>query len=158
MDEHNTTIESVCGFLEADGFHYRMCEDELSVELGFTGQDCRFLAMICVVGDPPRSSLLVLVRNPVVVPEEYRRAVAEAIIRANYGHVLGCFDLDMSDGELLFRASMPLNDGMLAEDQCRSLLYSSFAAADRYNRAFNRLVYGDDTSPAEVIAEVEMAD
>ena len=84
--------------------------------------------------------------------------MAETIARANHRVLLGHFALDMSDGELSFRANLLVVDGLPTHDQVGHLLAGSCWAVDRYHRAGIRLVYCDDLSPAEVIAEVEMAD
>ena len=96
--------------------------------------------------------------SPVVVPETRRVEMAETVTRANYGLLLGGFQLDMSDGELVFHASMPVPDGAVTCEQFHQLFDASAWSVSTYARAFNRLLYGDDLSPAEVIAEVEMAD
>ena len=92
-----------------------------------------------------------------IVPEDRRREFAEAVVRANYTLMLGRFDLDLRDGEMEFHNCMPVAGGEITTEQFGDLLYSSIVTADRYARAFYRLLYGDDLSPAEVIAEVEMA-
>ena len=94
---------------------------------------------------------------PVVIPEARRPVVAELIARINYGLMLGGFALDLSDGDLHFRVTMPLADAELTQEQFAHLLGASLWSADRYQKAFCRLLYGDDLSPAEAVAEVEMA-
>ena len=110
-----------------------------------------------VSGETPNTTLVLIVRNALIVPEDQRVRMAELITRANFGFYIGSFDLDFSDGELVFRASMPAPDGCFTQEQCRSLIYTAMSTMDRYNHAFHRLIYGDDISPAEAVAEVEMA-
>ena len=155
MDQASMTMGLVCGYLDAQEWSYRLREDKPALETGVSGETCVFSICITVVGDP--ANLGVLIYLPMIVPEARRLEMAEAITRANYDLLNGCFELDFSDGELRYRASMPLADGTVTEEQFRELLFYAIAMADQYARAFNRLLYGDDLSPAEVIAEVEMA-
>lgn len=155
MDQASMTMELVCGYLDAQDWSYRVRADKPSLETGVAGETCVFSISVTVVGDP--ANLGVLVHLPMLVPEARRVELAEAITRANYDLLNGCFEMDFSDGELRYRASMPIVDGFVTEKQFRELLYYAITMADRYARAFNRLLYGDDLTPAEVIAEVEMA-
>lgn len=116
------------------------------------------LAPFCVrIGTGPEDDYVgVMVFLPLFVPEAKRTQMADAINRANFGMMLGCFEMRTSDGLVAFRVGMPVVDGDLTERQFRSLLVTAFQTADQYYRAFARLVFADDLSPAEVVAEVEM--
>ncbi len=156
MNNPNTTMDLVCQFLDERDFIYRVADDGNAVATGFEGRTAPFSVRVAVLDDPVR--LGVFIRVPVIVPEESRLPMAEAIVRANDGLLAGCFDLDMSDGTMGYRAVMPVADAQVTRDQFRDLLYGAIAIADQYHRAFNRLLFGDDLSPAEVIAEVEMSE
>lgn len=150
------TLDQLCKVLEDDGFGYNVREDGPAIETGFRARTGAFRLVIFLREDPPL--LGAIVRIPEVVPEAKRPAVAEALARANFGLSLGCFELDMSSGEMDFRVSMPTACGDVSREQFRSLLGAAMWTTDRYHRAVCRLLYGDDLSPAEVIAEVEMAE
>ena len=55
-------------------------------------------------------------------------------------------------------AGMPTGDDCVSESQVACLFEAAVWTAARYHRAFGRLLYAVDLSPAEVVAEVEMAD
>jgi len=48
---------------------------------------------------------LIFTVAPVVIPEEHRLKMAEFISRANYGLILGNFEIDFLAGELRFKAA-----------------------------------------------------
>jgi hypothetical protein len=155
VERRSETLDRVCEFLDGQDWKYSISEDDSSIHTGFRDESGSFFLKIVAPECPP--VLGVIVNLPLAVPENRRVAMAEAVARANYGLLLGCFDLDMSDGELGFRAVMPLEEAAPTEGQFGVLLLVSCATAVRYYRAFSRLVFCDDLSPAEVIAEVEMA-
>ena len=155
MGSEAQILEVARSVLEEQGLPCSLRNDGSGVETGFRSSTGVFSAWITARDEPPL--LRVVVRIPVVVPEPRRVEMAETVARANYGLLLGGFQLDMSDGELLFQASMPVADAAVTCDQVRHLLDASVWSVSTYFRAFNRLLYGDDLSPAEVIAEVEMA-
>ena len=107
--------------------------------------------------DEPRELAWVNVILPLVVPEKLRASAAETVVRVNESVLVGGFTLRMSDGFLSFRSTLPLAGSTLTLAQFNALWHASLGAAVMYHRAFARLVYGDDLSPAEVVAEVEMA-
>ncbi len=148
-------IKEVAGYLEQDGMRFTVRDDEPAIEAAFRLKSLSVDVRLVAVDAPLRFCALVAL--PLIVPEDRRPAMAEAVTRANYGMWLGNFDLGMSDGRLGFRIAVPVADGTLTLEQFRYLVGIALGTVDRYHRAFCRLVYADDLSPAEVIAEVEMA-
>ncbi|MCO6439048.1 MAG: hypothetical protein J5J06_18300 [Phycisphaerae bacterium] len=157
MNAENQILNLVRECLDADGCRCRLLEDLPAVELDVSLESVFCAVRVAVLGESPYSVPHVAVRNALIVPEDARPTMAEAVARANFGLSLGCFQLDMSSGRLLFCVGMPVADGVVGPDQFRGLAHCALDTMNRYNRAFHRLIYGDDLSPAEVIAEVEMA-
>ncbi len=62
----------------------------------------------------------------------------------------------MHSGDLYFHAAALLSDAGLSAEQLHTVLGLALSLSDRYYRAFARLLFADDLSPAEAIAEVEM--
>ena len=47
----------------------------------------------------------------VFAPEDKRHLVAELLTRANFGMIIGNFEMDFSDGELRFKTSLDVEGG-----------------------------------------------
>jgi hypothetical protein len=154
MTKYNPTLDMLCKFLDEDQVSYRTRDDGERIDLSFTTRTAVFQAQIACPSD--EDLLGVFITLPVLCPEALRVKMAEATTRANYGLWFGSFHMDMSDGQMLYVSCMPTGEAGVSGEQFRRLLYGALTAADRYLRAFNRLIYADDLSPAEVIAEVEM--
>jgi hypothetical protein len=155
MDERKVTIELISQFLDARQWRYRLTEDG-RIETGFQGKVARFPVRIWL-RDAPVLALTAVIDLPFIVPSERRVQAAEGVIRANFSSGPSRFDLDMSDGSIHCVAILAICDSTLTQEQFDALFNNALGLADRYFRAFARLLYGDDLSPAEVIAEVEMA-
>jgi len=98
--------------------------------------------------------LLFYCRAPLEAPEKRRRAVAELFARINYGMVICCFELDLSDGEMRARAAIDyefieLNHGFL-----RNLSYAVVVTMDRYLPAILRVIHAE-MDPEEALADIE---
>lgn len=152
MERAQEILDRVCGYLDTDEVGYSVREDEYVIHSAFEGDTAYYNLAIYV----HENVLGFSVRLPLRAPEEKLPALAETVARANFGLLLGAFRLHYREGRIVFRVGMPIADGELTYEQFRTLAGSSLHTADRYHRAFLRLLYGDDLSPAEVIAEVEM--
>ena len=78
--------------------------------------------------------LLAYALVPLRVPEASRPAIAEAITRANYGLLLGNFEMDFGDGELRFKVTLDLAGVALTTPMIADVLAASLAAATSTTR------------------------
>lgn len=155
MCDARTLIGQVSEMLEKDRVRHRLSADDAVIRMGFRGKSGGFPVIILAREGP--LALLIVFQIPLLVPEAKRPAMAEALTRANYALGIGRFEMDFSDGELLFTAAIPLADASLTGRLFRTVLCTAMDQCDDYHRAFGRLLFNDDLSAAEVIAEVEMA-
>lgn len=153
--ERTTLLGRIEGFLAKHQLPYRLVDDPAYVEARVRGATARFALEVRVDDDP--LAIYAIVRIPFVTPPDLRPAMAETIARINSGLALGRYLLDFGQGDLTFRAALVVADGTVTDEQIHNLLYRSLATVDRYHRALARLIFADDLSPAEVVAEVEMA-
>jgi hypothetical protein len=91
---------------------------------------------------------------PVRVPAVLLPAVAEYLTRANWGLLMGNFELDYSDGEVRFKTSIQLNNTPMTADLLRPLVMGNVAAMDKYLPGLQAVVALQKT-PIEAIAEIE---
>ncbi|MDM8007631.1 MAG: YbjN domain-containing protein [Phycisphaerae bacterium] len=155
MCEPRMILQQMIAFLEARQVNYRLNGDQTVIEIWFT---CATAKVLVTVSVHPSGTLCVVTHVPVVIPEGRRTAMAELIARINYDLLVGGFALNLSDGNLHFRITMPLADAELTQEQFDRLIGTSLWTVERYFKAVCRLLYGGDLSPAEAVAEVEMAD
>jgi len=94
---------------------------------------------------------------PIRVPENKRTAMSEFITRANYGMIIGNFEMDFSDGEIRFKTSMDVENSELTSSMVRAAVYWSIAMMDRYLPGFLR-VLGGNVSAEAAIDEIERED
>lgn len=141
-----SAIEQV---LDEDHLAYELADDHLRVRAlapngewiviaQWTDSDAQ-LAVYCVCA--------------LAIPPARRAALMELVTRANYGLRLGCFELDLDDGELRFRASVDFEGTTPSPAIARSLLYTAVATMGRYAPALVDVVDGADAKDA--IAAVE---
>ena len=91
---------------------------------------------------------------PVTAPEDKRQAVAEFIARANYGMILGNFELDFSDGEIRYKTSIDVGNDKITYELIRQVVYSNVMMMDKYQSGIMSLIYSY-LSPEDAIEQIE---
>jgi hypothetical protein len=91
---------------------------------------------------------------PMAMPDFKRDAVAEFVTRANYGMIIGNFELDYNDGEVRYKTSLDVEGTYLSPPLIRQAVYANVLMMDRYLPGILSLVYTGIT-PAEAVAQVE---
>lgn len=91
---------------------------------------------------------------PFQVPENKRIAAAEFITRANYGIVIGNFELDFNDGEIRYKTSIDVEGNRLNFDLIKNLVYANVTIMDRYLPGIIAVIE-NDLSPETAIAQIE---
>ncbi len=88
------------------------------------------------------------------VPVKDRGAIAEYLTRANYGLVIGNFEMDYSDGEVRFKTSLRWKEGRLESWMIHSLVYINCAMMDKYYPGLMSVLFGGAT-PEQAVKKVE---
>jgi hypothetical protein len=91
---------------------------------------------------------------PVNVPENKRIAIAEFINRANYGTVIGNFELDYTDGEIRYKTSIDVEGSNLTFPLIKQLVYTNVTMMDEYLPGILSVIEGD-VEPKDAIAKIE---
>lgn len=91
---------------------------------------------------------------PTKVPKPKRRAVAEFLSRANYGTVVGNFELDFNDGEIRYKTHSDLKYNFLIAEPIKELVYTNVMMMDRYLPGITSVISGK-VSPEEAIRAIE---
>ncbi|MEI5675871.1 MULTISPECIES: YbjN domain-containing protein [unclassified Nocardioides] len=103
--------------------------------------------------DPDEPQVAFYSLLPDEVPEDRREAVAAVLTEANYGLVVGSFEIDLSDGDVRFRTSLDLgraevDDAVLAA-LVSPLVARNLAAMDQWIDGLQAVAGGAD--PADVL-------
>lgn len=84
------------------------------------------------------------------MPEDRRLSIAEFIARANYGLVLGNFELDFIDGELRFKTSIDVDGTELPPELIEPVVYANVLTMDQYMPGIMAVIKAEKT-PLEAL-------
>lgn len=82
------------------------------------------------------------------VPEERRKEVAELLTRANFGLVVGNFELDFDDGDLRYKAGLDVSRAELTSGLVDPLIMAVLDAMDDHVAAIRLVIEGRATPQA----------
>ncbi|MEM8720777.1 MAG: YbjN domain-containing protein [Cyanobacteria bacterium P01_G01_bin.39] len=92
--------------------------------------------------------------SPCLATPEKLFAIAEYIARANYGMVVGNFDLDFTDGEIRYKTSFDFQFMQPNIEAIAQLVYTNVSTMERYLPGILAIIE-QNVDPKQAIKEVE---
>jgi hypothetical protein len=148
----NAAYEKLIQHLDEHNVRYLTSTDNRSICADFSGEVGMYRIVATV--DAEDSLFQVFGHSPVRVPKGSRSAVAQTLIRANYGLKVGKFEMDYDDGDLRFQVAQILPDDNLEDETIRRLLGTVIAMLNSYLPAILSVIYGNEL-PEDAILCVE---
>lgn len=145
-------LDTVLGFFERDEWPIWPLEDQTAFTTRYAGDNGKLNCLARVRED--HVQFMFYSACPVNTPEDKRPSMAEFVTRANYGLIMGNFEMDYRDGEVRFKTSIDVDGGELTDALIRNMVYSNVMTMDRYLPGIMALMYGGATAE-EAIAQVE---
>ena len=147
-------FNAVVDFLTDDGWKYTILEEDqdlLALTLSFKGRSGSWQCFAIV--DEEKHWLRFYSILPVHVPEDKRSDIIDFMTRANYGLMLGNYEMDLNDGEVRFKTSIDAEGGELTKPMIDNLLRSNLISMDRYFPGLMAVLYSD-RSPADIYDDI----
>jgi hypothetical protein len=145
-------LEDLVAYVEAEGWAYRRLEDRPALQVTFPGEHGTWNCYL-VARDEHAQVLVYSVFAEGVVPER-RAETAEFLTRANYGLMIGNFEMDLDDGDVRYKTSVQLHSPEISIDAVRDVVLPNVVVMDRYLPGL-RAVAGSGLSAAAALSLVE---
>lgn len=143
--------DALISYLNEKELSFFTCDDA-TIALPYPGENAQYFCYATARED--RDQLIVYSYWQDTIPEGMRADVAEFVARANYGLVLGNFELNMDDGVVRYKTSIDLDGNSISDGQLDVLFGVNLRTLDRYVPGLRAVLYRD-TPPALAIREVE---
>ncbi|MBP0027348.1 MAG: YbjN domain-containing protein [Roseofilum sp. Guam] len=145
-EENERSLESVVReFFHEDDWEFIQLKPEL-LQLAFQGDNGRWRCY-ARIHEADKQFIFYSI-CPLAVEEEYRGLMAEFLTKANYGMILGNFELDFTDGEIRYKTSIDVENDRLSLALVRSLVYANVTIVDRYLPGIVAVLEGSPVSDA----------
>ena len=151
-DSHPQIFDTVIKFFTDDDWSFAKVQGEPTLRMLFQGKNGTWT---CYARTRVEQSQFVFYSIcPVKVPKPKRRAVGEFIARANYGMIIGNFELDFVDGEIRYKTSIDVEGSTLTFPLIKRLVYTNVMMMDEYLPGITAVTKGE-ASPEDAIAQIE---
>jgi hypothetical protein len=145
-------FDTLVEYLEEDDWKFNIIKEDAALMLLFRGQAGSWQCLASV--EEEKSWLTFYSILPSNAPEDKRADVAEFLTRANYGLVIGNFELDFNDGEVRYKTSVDVEGGELTSKMIENLIHANLMTMDRYFPGIMSVLYAD-ADPEEAVAQIE---
>lgn len=145
-------FNAVVDYLTEDDWKYTVLDGESTLMLTFRGRSGSWQCF--GRADEEKECFSFYSVLPPHIAEDKRPAVAEFINRANYGLIVGNFEMDYRDGQVRYKTSVDIEGGELTPKMIENLIYANLMTMDDYFPGFMEVLYADK-EPAGVIEDIE---
>jgi hypothetical protein len=128
-ENQQNIFEEIVNFFIADEWPYSKIPDETALQTAFSGENGTYN---CYALLRNQQQFVFYSVCPQIVGENQRLAMAEFITRANYGMIIGNFELDFDQGEIRYKTSIDVSEIHLNFDCLKNLVYTNVAMMDKY--------------------------
>jgi hypothetical protein len=139
-------------FFKEDGWPFQQLEGQPILQIGFQGDNGQWTCF--AQAREEQAQFVFYSVCAAKAPEARRPALAEFLTRANYGLIIGNFELDWGDGEVRYKTSIDVEGDRLTPALVKQMTYANVVMMDRYLPGIMRVIYGD-VPPAQAIAEID---
>ena len=136
----SSMYKKLCESMDLLDWKYTKNEDDLVIECSARGEDLPIDLVINI--NPELQMLSLFSRLPFTVSEDKRLDFAVVTSIVNNTMVDGCFDYDISDGNIFFRMTNSFLDAELGFETIRYLIFCACATIDKYNDKFLMIAKG----------------
>ncbi|HWO27099.1 MAG TPA: YbjN domain-containing protein [Kofleriaceae bacterium] len=154
MSAAPTLYATVLRLLAEKGWKLQADEERRSVTMLMEGRNGTWPCI--VVAREQEQQILVYSASSLRVPPDRRTKLAETIARANFGMVIGNFELEMDTGEIRYKTSLDVSESELDGGLLERILRPNIQTMDRYLPTFAAAIHSDAT-PVQALARVEGA-
>ncbi|HMF13200.1 MAG TPA: YbjN domain-containing protein [Gemmataceae bacterium] len=145
-------FNAVVDYLTEDDWKYTVLDGENALMLSFRGKSGSWQCF--GRADEEKECFSFYSVLPPHAGEDRRAVVAEFINRANYGLIVGNFEMDYRDGQVRYKTSIDIEGGELTPKMIENIVYANLMTMDDYFPGFMDVMYGDK-EPAQAIEEIE---
>jgi hypothetical protein len=141
-------FNALIDFFEEDDWEFTWLDGTPILSMGFSGKNGKWMCYAQARED--QHQFVFYSVCPINAPKYRRHAVAEFITRANYGMIIGNFEMDYEDGEIRYKTSIDVEGTSLLPALVKQMVYSNVLITDRYLPGLMRIIYGNVSPSAEI--------
>ena len=147
----HSVYEQAVQFFRDDGWLIRVDGDSI-LRTSCRGLHGEWGCSAHILTEPAR--VVVYSEFSFLVSHRKRASVVDYLTRANYGLIIGNFDMDMDNGHVRYKTSLAAGDSAEFAVLFRTLVYTNVRMMDKYMPGLMAVLY-EGTAPSAAIEWVE---
>jgi hypothetical protein len=145
-------LDEIRKFFKDDQWPFTEMEGKTILRTGFSGKNGKWTCF--AQARETQQQFIFYSVCPNAAPEDKRPVAMEFITRANYGLVIGNFEMDVTDGEIRCKTSIDVEGGELTHVLIRQVVYSNVMTMNKYLPGLMSVLYAN-VSPEQAIHTIE---
>jgi len=145
-------LSVIVNFFTEDDWPFTKIQGEPVLRMAFQGKNGRWTCY--AKARTEKAQFVFYSICPLNVPESKRLAIAEFIARANYGIIIGNFELDFVSGEIRYKTSIDVESSTLTFPQIKQLVYTNVMMMDEYLPGIMSVI-DEGVEARDAIAQIE---
>jgi hypothetical protein len=138
-------------FFTQNDWTFTKLSGDLALHTTFQGENATW-ACYAKVREAPQQFVFYSI-CPIAIPKTKRNKIAQFLTLANYGTLIGNFELDYNDGEIRYKTSIDVEGDRLTPALIHRLVYTNITMMDEYIPGIQSVLAGQD--PGKVISSIE---
>jgi len=153
--DFGTPFRALLDHCEATGLTFSADRETQRIKLKLVRQHALYNCSFCITNE--ERIVQIHINHPVLAKDEKMRpAVMEFLTRANFGLVIGNFEMDLRDGEISYHVGHVIAGQKLDDETIRGLVTTALATSDKYFPALMCLMFAGHTpEDAVFLAELD---
>jgi hypothetical protein len=149
----NNLLETIIHFFTTDDWTFTKLQGQAVLQMVYQGKNGNW---ICYAhARDTQEQFIFYSICPIAAPEDKRQAIAHFLTLANYGLLIGNFELDFSDGEIRYKTSIDVEGDQLSSALIKTLVYTNVTMMDEYLSGIKAIIE-TGISPEEAIGAIEL--
>ncbi|MFN9857982.1 MAG: YbjN domain-containing protein [Pseudanabaena sp.] len=142
VENSSSSFEVLLNFFQENNWSFLQHETEPILRMGYQGENGEWNCVAKTKENP--SQLVFYSLYPIKVPPKKRLGIAEFLTRANFGLIVGNFEMDFQDGEVRYKTyaingeNNPLNSELIGQ-----LIFVNVMTMDKYLPALMSVLYAN---------------
>jgi hypothetical protein len=150
-----TIYSALINFFTEDDWPFSKVQGELGLQMPFQGKHGDW---ICYAkAREEQQQFIFYSLCPIATPAHQRNAIAHFLTLANYGTLIGNFELDYTDGEIRYKTSIDVEGDRLTPALIKRLVYINVTMMDEYLPGIQAVIEQQAT-PEQAIQFVESSE
>ncbi len=121
-------MDTVVEHFDVAGLHYELVPDEDVLESGLCGDNGAF--PLRFITNEEDDVLILIMSAEARIPAKRRSSVCEFLTRLNWDLPFGSFQMDLSDGEVIYQSAIDVEDGVLSTTMVSNMISDAIRAVD----------------------------